>query len=42
VEPEKQSLLTKASDQHSFLGNGSETEKGMTFVSRQQILNKQV
>jgi hypothetical protein len=27
--------------QHSFLGNGSETDNGTMSVARQQILNKQ-
>jgi hypothetical protein len=27
--------------QHSFLGNGRETDNGTTFVVRQQILNQQ-
>jgi hypothetical protein len=41
VEPEKQPLLANGSEQHSFLGNGRETDNGTTSVAREQILNKQ-
>jgi hypothetical protein len=34
VEPEKQALLAKALKQHSFLGNGRETNNGATSVAR--------
>jgi hypothetical protein len=39
MEPEKQPLLANGSET-LFLGNGRETDNGMTFFARQQILNK--
>jgi hypothetical protein len=40
VEPEKRPLLAKGYETTYVLGNGRETGKGVTFVDRQQIINK--
>jgi hypothetical protein len=41
VEPEKQPLPANGSETTSFLGNGRKTNRGITSVARQQILDKQ-